>query len=170
MKVLKVFNTKIKTKVKKMELNLKVATIDDAHQAVRVLSSYIGSFGKEVEKVEVVKEEKPKVEKTVKVQVTVEDDSNEVEETKPTPKKEKVTVEDDEVEETKPTPKKEKTAQKVSVSTVSLTSKAKECIAKVGRDAVVKTISKYGERISAVDESDYEALDAELQSLLDEEV
>lgn len=133
-----------------MELNLKVATIDDAQQAVRVLNSYIGLYANQLKEVEVVKEEKPKAEKTVKVQVT---------------------VEDDEVEETKPAPvKKEKATKKVSVSTVSLTSKAKECIAKVGRDAVVKTISKYGERISAVDESDYEALDAELQSLLDEEV
>lgn len=159
-----------------MKILLEINTRDEAVEALELLNKYVGNVSVAASKTAMNEanenegeandggpnfeaEEKP-VRKTrtrkaaPKKEEKVEDDSED--------------EDDAEVEETKP--KRTTRAKKAATPKIdakSLTAKAKEAISFSSKDEVKDVISEYGARISAVDEADYEALDAALQEIID---
>ena len=127
-----------------MKLNLEITSIEDAKYAIIVLSAYAGVTIDTVE-------EKPKAVKETVVKETV------------------VTKPETTVEE-KPKAKRTVKAKAPTFTKETVTALAKSAVAESDRETVKKTISKYGSKISEVNEADYEALSGELQTLIDEAV
>lgn len=126
-----------------MKLTLEIETTEDAQRAQKMLAAYLGES---VSKSETVAEE-PKKE-VAKKTTTRKTTTKKVEE--------KPAEESDEVEETE-------AADGVDLKT--LTGIAKDAVAKTDRATVKDVIGEYGEKLSAVDEGDYEALAAKLKAL-----
>lgn len=134
-----------------MKLVLEVNTKDEAVEAISLLSLYAG-------KVVADTEEKPAPKRTPR---------------KTAAKKEVIEDPEDgeegeEPEEEKPAPKKRTPAKKApTLNAKTLTEKAKEAIAVSSKEEVKEVIAKYGARISAVADEDLQALNDDLQEMID---
>lgn len=131
-----------------MKLTLEVTSKEEAVEAIKVLQAYSGSTvaAKAVETKEEVKAEEPKKVPAKKT---------------PTKKVEK------QVEETEDDTSDEEQVEteKSDIDLKQLTAIAKEAVERTDRNAAKDVISKYGSKLSEVDESDYFALAAELEAL-----
>lgn len=123
-----------------MKLTLEVTSKEEAVEAIKVLEAYSGSTvaAKAVETKEEVKAEEPKKSTT----------------------KPKTTKATKKVEETE-----DDTSEKSDIDLKQLTAIAKEAVERTDRNAAKDVISKYGSKLSEVDESDYSALATELEAL-----
>lgn len=126
----------------------------DAQRAQKILTAYLGNIEDPEDGGPHHENEEPK--KEVAKKTTPKKDPVK----KTTPKKDKpdgeTEPESDEVEETEATD---------GVDLKTLTGIAKDAVAKTDRATVKETIGKYGEKLSAVNESDYEALAEDLKAL-----
>lgn len=142
-----------------MNLKIEITSKEEALEAITLLQAYTGSTvaAKAVEP----KQEKDEVK------------SDEKKSTKPATTKSKTTTK--KVEETKPETEEEttveeadETSDEVEASDIdlkALTQIAKEAVERSDRAAAKKVISKYGSKLSEVEESDYSALAKELEEL-----
>ena len=152
-----------------MKINLEINNKDEAVEAINFLSSYVGNNAEVNINVNFNEVVATKECLTVKCDVEVEEIVK--------PKKEKAKVVEAVIEEVKETPVEEHEEVVTSVKTrkvkkdvitvISLTAKAKEAVTIVGKDKVTEKIKQYGERISAVDEADYESLNDDLIALIE---
>ena len=131
-----------------MKLTLEVTSKEEAVEAIKVLEAYSGSTvaAKAVETKEEIKAEEPKKVPAKKT---------------PTKKVEK------QVEETEDDTSDEEQVEteKSDIDLKQLTAIAKEAVERTDRNAAKDVISKYGSKLSEVDESDYSALAVELEAL-----
>ena len=123
-----------------MKLTFEIETTEDAQRAQKVLSAFIGNDNETVA-------EEPKKEVAKKSTTR-----------KTTPKKVEEKPETDEVEETE-------SDEVDGVDLKTLTGMAKDAVAKTDRATVKEVIAEFGEKLSAVDEADYDALAAKLKEL-----
>ncbi len=128
-----------------MKLTFEIETTEDAQRAQKVLSAFIGNDTETV--AEEPKKEVAKKTTTKKTTPKKVEKEAPAEETGPGP---------DEVEEELETP---------SVDLKTLTGIAKDAVAKTDRATVKEVIAEFGEKLSAVDEADYDALAAKLKDL-----
>lgn len=128
---------------------IEIETTEDAQRAQRVIAAILDeSVSKTVKSEETVAEE-PKKEVAKKTTTP----KKEVEK-KPVTKKEPEESDEDETEE-----------QSGSVDLATLTGIAKDAVSRSDRATVKDTIGKYGDKLSSVKESDYEALAEDLKAL-----
>jgi hypothetical protein len=165
-----------------MKINLEINNKDEAVEAINFLNVYVGgnaevnvnvNFNEVVATkecltvkcdVEVEEIVKPKKEKNKGEVVGAFLDSGKVVEAVIEEVKETVLIE--EPEEVVTSVKTRKVKKDV-ITVISLTAKAKEAVTIVGKDKVTEKIKQYGERISAVDEADYESLNDDLIALIE---
>ena len=142
-----------------MKINLEVNNKDEAVEAINFLNVYVGGNAEVNVAVEVEEIVKPKKEKNKDEVVGAFLDSEKVvEAVKETPFEEPEEV---------VTSVKTRKVKKDVITVISLTAKAKEAVTIVGKDKVTEKIKQYGERISAVDEADYESLNDDLIALIE---
>lgn len=142
-----------------MNLKIEITSKEEALEAITLLQAYTGS-------IVIAQAVEPKIEKQ-------EVKSDEKKSTKPTSTKSKTTTK--KVEETEPETEEEttveeadETSDEVETSDIDLkqlTQIAKEAVERSDRAAAKKVISKYGSKLSEVDESDYSKLAKELEEL-----
>ncbi len=131
-----------------MNITIQITSKEEAQEAVNMLQGYLGNSSiskvaaQAVETKEEVKTEEPK--KVTKPGTT--------KTTKPKVEKEV----EDEVEEPK---------ESSDIDLKALTGIAKKAVERTDRMAAKKVISKYGTKLSEVDEADYSALAADLEAL-----
>ncbi|WP_373074019.1 hypothetical protein [Sulfurimonas sp.] len=139
-----------------MNITIQITSKEEAQEAVNMLQGYLGNSSistvaaKVVETKEDVKAEEPK--KVTKPKTT----------TKPKVEKE-VPAEEPEVEDETAGEVEEKEASDIDLK--ALTGIAKKAVERTDRMAAKKVISKYGTKLSEVDEADYSALAADLEAL-----
>lgn len=145
-----------------MNLKIEITSKEEALEAITLLQAYTGSsvaaqaVETKTEKQEVKSDEKKSTKPTSTKSKTT---TKKVEEAEPETEEEK-TVEEadetsDEVEETEAS----------DIDLKQLTAIAKEAVERTDRGAAKKVISKYGSKLSEVDESDYSKLAKELEEL-----
>jgi hypothetical protein len=118
-----------------MKITFEIETTEDAQRAQKALSAYIGNDTETVA-------EEPKKEVAKKTTTPRKSTKKKVEETP-----------EEELEEV------------AGVDLKTLTGIAKDAVAKTDRAIVKDVIGEYGEKLSAVDEADYDALAAKLKAL-----
>jgi len=121
-----------------MKLTFEIETTEDAQRAQKVLSAFIGNDTETV-----AEEPKKEVAKKTTTRKT------------PTKKAEKKNELVEEPESDEPS----------GVDLKTLTGIAKDAVAKTDRATVKDVIAEYGEKLSAVDKADYDALAAKLKEL-----
>lgn len=144
-----------------MNLQITITNKDEAQDAVNMLNAYLGnsSVSPVAAKAVETKPEKETVEepkKSSKPETKAKTTSKLKAEEKP----ESEADEDDEQEENE-----DEAATESDIDLKALTNIAKEAVERTDRAAAKKVISKYGSKLSEVEESDYAALAKELETL-----
>lgn len=139
-----------------MITTIRITNTEEAKTAIKMIEAYLLSTGEKIEE--------PTVEKKPVIKVSATGTVEQAEE-KPTaeePKKAKRTSTKKKVEE--PKAEEEEAVEEITVG--MLTQLAKDAVKRTGdRDAVKEVVTKYGAKISAVNNSDYEALAEDLKAL-----
>lgn len=146
-----------------MNLQITIANKEEAQEAVNMLNAYLGNSSVSAVAAKAVETKEEKVEVKEEPKKTT---SKPKTTTKPAAKKVEEPVEDDEEEtEDESDESSDEETEASDITLKDLTNIAKEAVERSDRTAAKKVISKYGSKLSEVDEADYAALAKELEAL-----